>query len=202
MEIDETKLNKIKEEALANYVPILRDETMKIIEKHLDSIKPKKILELGTAVGYSAIKFARHLSEKGTIDTIERNEKRYETAIKNVKKMQLENVINIIFGDATEVMKNMQDENVYDIIFIDAAKGQYINFFNEARRLIKDKGYIIADNVLFHGLVNSDYNEHRNRTAVTRLREFLKIIKEDEKLESKIYDIEDGLAIIKVNKSI
>ncbi len=200
IKVDKEKIQAIKKEANQNFVPILRDDTMKIIEQNLDRIKPKRILEVGTAVGYSSIVFACHLEEDSKIDTIERNEKRFLKATENIKSTGLNNVINIIFGDANEVMKNIAEDNIYDVIFIDAAKGQYLNFLNEARRLIKDGGYIIADNVLFHGLVKSDYNEHRNRTAVTRLRQFLKIIEEDNMFDSKIYDIDDGLAIIKVNK--
>ncbi len=201
IKIDEKMLENIKKEAIDTFVPILRDETMKVIEQKLDEIKPKKILELGTAVGYSAIKFAKHLENDASIDTIERNEKRYIKAKENVQKMGLDSTINIIFGDATYVMKNMTRDNYYDVIFIDAAKGQYLNFLDEAKRLVKSGGYIIADNVLFHGLVNSDYNGHRNRTAVTRLRKFLEIIENDLCFESKVYDIDDGFAIIKVNKS-
>ncbi len=198
--LDEELLQKIKDEAIENYVPILRDNTMNLIEEKLKDLKPKNILEVGTAVGYSAIKFSKYLSENGNICTIERNEKRYAKALENVKMMKLESVINIIFGDANSVLKDIDGDGKYDVIFIDAAKGQYINFFNEARRLIKNGGLIIADNVLFHGMVMSDYNEHKNRTAVRRLREFLKIISEDKLLEPEVVDIDDGVAFIKVNK--
>ena len=198
IKVDEEKLLKIKEEAKDNFVPILRDDTMKIIEKKLDEIKPNKILEVGTAVGYSAITFAKHLEEGSIIDTIERNEKRFETAKKNINEMGLENVINIMYGDAKEIMKTLND--TYDVVFIDAAKGQYLVFLEEAKRLVKNGGWIIADNVLWQGLVKSDYNEHRNRTAVKRLREFLRIIEEDKEFESEVIDIDDGLALINVKK--
>ena len=120
--INEEKLNNIKDEAIKNFVPILRDDTMKIIEEKLNEIKPNKILEVGTAVGYSAITFSKYLAENGRIDTIERNEKRYNEAIKNIKDMNLQDVINVIFGDANEILKKLDDK--YDVIFIDAAKGQ------------------------------------------------------------------------------
>ena len=200
MQIDENLLREIKEEAINNFVPILRDDTMKLVEEKLESIKPKKILEVGTAVAYSAITFSKHLGIEGRIDTIERNEKRYDKAKENIAKFNLQNVVNVIFGDATEEMKKLPNDSNYDVIFIDAAKGQYLHFLEEAKRLIKNNGLIIADNVLWHGLVNSDYNEHRNRTAVTRLREFLKVIKEDKCFESEVIDIDDGVAFIKVRK--
>ena len=198
IKVDETKLQQIKEDAIKNFVPILRDKTMKLIEKKLDEIKPMKILEVGTAVGYSAITFSKHLEEGAKIDTIERNEKRFETATKNINEMNLQDVIKIFFGDAKEIMKNLNAE--YDVVFTDAAKGQYLVFLEEAKRLVKNGGWIIADNVLWQGLVRSDYDAHRNRTAVKRLREFLRIIEEDESFESEVIDIDDGLALIQVKK--
>lgn len=200
MQIDREMLEEIKKEAIVNYVPILRDSTMCLIEKRLDEIRPKKILEVGTAVGYSAICFSKHIAENGKIDTIERNEKRYNKAIENIAKFNLNKTINVIFGDAKEEMKKLPSDSNYDVIFIDAAKGQYLHFLEEAKRLIKNGGLIIADNVLWHGLVNSDYNEHRNRTAVTRLREFLRVIKEDKCFDSEVIDIDDGVAFITVKK--
>ncbi len=200
LQIDENMLLEIKNEALENYVPILRDDTMVLIENKLKELKPKKILEIGTAVAYSAITFSKYLDEEGRIDTIERNERRYEKAIENISKFHLEDTINVIFGDANDELKKLPNNSNYDVVFIDAAKGQYLHFLEEAKRLVKNGGMIIADNVLWHGLVESDYNEHRNRTAVTRLREFLRIIKEEECYESEIIDIDDGVAFIKVKK--
>ena len=193
-------LEELKKEAMQNFVPILRDNTMKLIEERLELLRPKKILEVGTAVGYSAITFSKYLDEGGKIDTIERNDKRYEKALENISKFNLQNAINVIFGDAKEEMKKLPDSSNYDVIFIDAAKGQYIAFLEEAKRLVKNGGLIIADNVLFRGLVLSDYNEHKNRTAVNRLREFLKIIKEEKCFDSEVIDIDDGVAFITVNK--
>ncbi|MBR1884581.1 MAG: O-methyltransferase [Clostridia bacterium] len=200
MQIDGNMLEELKKEAMQNFVPILRDNTMKLIEERLELLRPKKILEVGTAVGYSAITFSKYLDEGGKIDTIERNDKRYEKALENISKFNLQNAINVIFGDAKEEMKKLPDSSNYDVIFIDAAKGQYIAFLEEAKRLVKNGGLIIADNVLFRGLVLSDYNEHKNRTAVNRLREFLKIIKEEKCFDSEVIDIDDGVAFITVNK--
>lgn len=192
---------KIKEEALNNHVPILQDKSLEFICLLLRLINPKEILEIGTAVGYSAINFALELNENVKIKTIERNEKMYNKAIDNISSVSLSDKIEVVFADATEYLPNLKEENKYDVVFIDAAKGQYLKFLENAIRLIKDGGVIIADNVLFKGRVLSDYNEHKHRTAVNRLRDYISIIKEDERLNSTILDIGDGIAVSKVNKS-
>ncbi len=191
------KLNDIKRQALENHVPILQDVSLDFIQMILSVKRPNKILELGTAVGYSAINFSKYLSGKDCkIKTIEINEKMYNQAINNIKEMELEDKIEVIFADATEYLPTI-DENIekFDVIFIDAAKGQYPKFLDNALRLINDNGIIIADNVLFKGRVMSDYNEHRNRTAVNRLRSYIKTINENEILDSHVFDIGDGIAV-------
>lgn len=196
-------LDEIKRKALENHVPILQDVSLEFILKTLEEVKPNKILEIGTAVGYSAINFSKYLvGENSKIKTIEINENMYNIAIKNIKDMELEPKIEVVLSDATKYLLDM-DENKeqYDVIFIDAAKGQYMIFLENAIRLIKDGGIIIADNVLFKGRVMSDYNEHKHRTAVNRLRDYIKTIKEDERLTSQVYDIGDGIAVSIVNKN-
>lgn len=190
-------LDKIKEDALKEHVPILQDVSLEFINTILAVKKPNKILEIGTAVGYSAINFSKYLcGENSKIKTIEINEKMYNKAIKNIHDMELEDKIEIVFSDATEYLLTMDEkEEKFDIIFIDAAKGQYPKFLDNALRLINDNGVIIADNVLFKGRVMSDYNEHRNRTAVNRLRSYIKTISENETLESHVFDIGDGVAV-------
>lgn len=189
-------LNRIKEEALNDKVPILQDESLDLIETVLKLKRPNKILEIGAAVGYSAIKFSKYLDgENSKIKTIELNEDRYNIAVKNIADMELQDKIEIINDDATKYLATIPDTEKYDVCFIDAAKGQYNVFLEQALRLTKSGSIIIADNVLWHGLVLSDYNEHRHRTAVTRLRTFLKTIKEDERLDTKVFTIGDGVAI-------
>lgn len=189
-------LNRIKEEALNDKVPILQDESLHLIETVLKLKRPNKILEIGAAVGYSAIKFSKYLDgENSKIKTIELNEDRYNIAVKNIADMELQDKIEIINDDATKYLATIPDTEKYDVCFIDAAKGQYNVFLEQALRLTKSGSIIIADNVLWHGLVLSDYNEHRHRTAVTRLRTFLKTIKEDERLDTKVFTIGDGVAI-------
>lgn len=196
-------LEKIKKEALENHVPILQDISLEFIEVILDLKKPNKILEIGTAVGYSAIKFSKYLSGKDKkIKTIELKEDMYKVALKNVNDMKLNNVIEIINADATKYLKTIdeKDEN-YDVIFIDAAKGQYLVFLEEAIRLAKNNAVIIADNVYFHGRVLNGYNEHRHRTATNRLKEYIRIINEDDRLNSTVLNIGDGVAISVVSKN-
>ena len=202
--LDENKLKEIKKKAILEFVPIIADDSLEYISELLKEIKPKKILEIGTAVGYSSSNFCKYLSidqnnNDSYITTIERNDKRFKTAIENIKQLNLDKYINILYGDALDILPNLKNDT-YDVVFIDAAKGQYIKFLEEAKRLVKDKGTIIADNVLFHGLTLSDYNEHRNRTAVTRLRKFLDLINEDKQLDSKLVKVGDGLTVSLVNK--
>lgn len=198
---DENILSKIKEEALKNHVPILQDESLALILMVLNLKKPNKILEIGTAVGYSAINFSRYLDgENSKIKTIEIKDNMAEIARKNIKDMGLEEKIEVVQADATKYLETLDEENTYDVVFIDAAKGQYLVFLKEAIRLIKNGGVIIADNVLFKGRVLSDYNEHKHRTATNRLREYLKLIEEDKRLESTLVKIGDGVAISIVKK--
>ena len=190
----EEVLRNIKENALKNNVPILQDVSMDLIETILKLKKPNSILEIGTAVGYSAIMFSKHLDgENSKITTLELNEDRYNIALKNISDMKLSDKIEVILCDATKYLKEIDE--IYDVVFIDAAKGQYNIFLEEALRLTKPGSIIIADNVLWHGLVLSDYNEHRHRTAVTRLRTFLNTIRTDERLDTKVFNIGDGVAI-------
>ena len=189
-------LDKIKEKALKDNIPIIMDDTLEVMEKYLNEIKPKRILEIGTAVGYSAICFSKFVNEDGIIDTIERDEERIKEAKINIKDMNLENVINIYEGDAVEILPTLDQK--YDVVFIDAAKGKYPFFLKEALRMINKNGIIFADNILYKGYVMSDYNKHKQRTAVRNLREYIKEISENPNLETEILEVGDGLAISKV----
>ena len=190
------ELEKIKKKALEDKVPIIMDDTLEAVAKILSEIKPNKILEIGTAVGYSAICFSEYLQENGKIDTIERDTERVKEARENIKKAEVEDKINIYEGDAVEILPTLNDE--YDVVFIDAAKGKYPFFLNQALRMIRQGGVIIADNVLYKGYVMSDYNKHKQRTAVRNLREYIAEITNNDKLETKILEVGDGLAISKV----
>lgn len=191
--MNKIELQKIKQKALEEHIPIIMDETLEVIEKYLEENKPKRILEIGTAVGYSAICFTQILDENGIIDTIERDAQRVKEARENIKKAEVEDKINIYEGDAVEILPTL--DNKYDVVFIDAAKGKYPFFLKEALRMINKNGIIFADNILYKGYVMSDYNKHKQRTAVRNLREYIKEVTEDETCTTEILEVGDGLAI-------
>lgn len=188
-------LDEIKKNAINNHIPIIMDETLSVIEEIMIKRKPKKILEIGTAVGYSALCFLKFLENDGVIDTIERDHERVLEAKNNIENINIsENkTINILEGDATEILPKLDEK--YNMVFIDAAKGKYPFFLKEALRLLKKDGIIFADNILYKGYVMSDYNKHKQRTAVTHLREYIKLVTENPKLDTKILEVGDGLAI-------
>ena len=194
--MNKIELKKIKETALQDHIPIIMDDTLEYIYKLYKNKKISSILEIGTAVGYSAICFTEFLSDNGIIDTIERDENRIVEAKENIKKAEVENNINIISGDAVEILPTINKK--YDMIFIDAAKGKYPFFLKEALRLIDKNGIILADNILYKGYVMSDYNKHKQRTAVRNLREYIKEVSENPNLETKILEIGDGLAVSRI----
>ena len=193
--MNEQELEKIKQKALDEHIPIIMDDTLEVIAKYLEKIKPTKILEIGTAVGYSAMCFSKYLDENGKIDTIERDEERIKEARINIKKVGVEDKINIYEGDAVEILPTLNDK--YDIVFIDAAKGKYPFFLKEALRMLNKNGIIFADNILYKGYVMSDYNKHKQRTAVRNLREYIKEVSENPNLDTEILEVGDGLAISK-----
>ena len=187
----------LKKDALENHIPIIMDDTLEKIKEILEIEKPKKILEIGTAVGYSASCFVKY-AEDAIVDTIELDEERAKKAIENVKKIGVDENINIMIGNAVEILPTLSGE--YDIVFIDAAKSKYSIFLEEGIRLIRNGGLILADNVLYKGYVMSDYNKHKQRTAVRHLREYIKEVTENPSLETEILEIGDGLAITRVTK--
>ena len=172
------------------------DDTLEVIEKYLKDTKPQKILEIGTAVGYSAICFTEFLDKDGIIDTIERDVERIKEAKENIKKAEVEKQINIYEGDAVDILPQLN--NKYDVVFIDAAKGKYPFFLKESLRMINKNGIIFADNILYKGYVMSDYNKHKQRTAVRNLREYIKEVSENPNLNTEILEVGDGLAISKI----
>lgn len=196
--MNKEELIKIKQKALDEHIPIIMDDTLDVVAEILKKERPNRILEIGTAVGYSAICFSEYLGQEGRIDTIERESDRVKEARENIKKAEVEDKICIYEGDAVEILPTLNDE--YDVIFIDAAKGKYPFFLSEAIRLSHIGSIIIADNILYKGYVMSDYNKHKQRTAVNNLREYIAEINNNQNLESKILEIGDGLALSKVIK--
>lgn len=191
--LNKQELSKIKQKALEEHIPIIMDDTLEVISNILEKVKPTKILEIGAAVGYSAICFSEFLQEGGYIDTIERDVERIEEAKVNFKNVGVDNKIHLYEGDAVKILPTLDDK--YDVVFIDAAKGKYPFFLEHALRMLNDKGVIIADNVLYKGYVMSDYNKHKQRTAVRNLREYIAKVNEDANLNTEILEVGDGLAI-------
>ena len=194
--MNKEELEIIKQKALEEHIPIIMDDTLEVIEKELKANPPKRILEIGAAVGYSAMCFSEFLAKDGVIDTIERDEERIKEAKENFKKVGVEDKINLYEGDAVEILPTLNKK--YDMVFIDAAKGKYPFFLKESLRMINDNGIIFADNILYKGYVMSDYNKHKQRTAVRNLREYIKEVSENSNLETEILEVGDGLAISRI----
>lgn len=191
-------LTEIEEYGRSNKIPILLDDSLAYISNLLEALKPRRILEIGTAIGFSAISFSKYLAEDGRIDTIEIEALRVEQALENIEKVGVSDKIRVIEGDALDILPYLTEQ--YDVVFIDAAKGKYNEFFEHALRLCKPNGYIIADNVLYKGMVQSDYNKHKQRTAVTKLRAFIQMVQQNERLDSNLLDIGDGLMVCKMKE--
>lgn len=186
-------LKEIQIYAEENNVPIMTNDGITFLTNYIIKYKVQKILEVGTAIGYSAIMMAL-ANPEAEITTIERDEKRYLEAIKNIKKFGLEDRINLIYKDAFDV--NINEE--FDLIFIDAAKAQNTKFFEKFEKNLKNTGTIITDNMNFHGLVDKDPSEieSRNLRALLRkVRDYKKFLEENEKYETEFYDIGDGIAV-------
>jgi len=194
--MNKEELEKIKQKALEEHIPIIMDDTLEVVDRILKEVQPKRILEIGTAVGYSAMCFSEYLQGDGKIDTIERDEERIAEAKVNIKNVGVEDKINIYEGDAVEILPTLNEK--YDVVFIDAAKGKYPFFLKEALRMIKTTGVILADNILYKGYVMSDYNKHKQRTAVRNLREYIKEVTENPNIETEILEVGDGLAVSKI----
>ena len=191
-------LNALEKEALRTEVPIIRRATRDVLRYLLKTKKPARVLEVGTAIGYSAL-FMRHcLPETSKITTIEKVEMRLVEARKNLEKHDKTGQIELIEGDAVDVLQQLcEDGKTYDFIFMDAAKGQYIHFLPDVMRLLKVGGILISDNVLQDGdIIESHYAvERRNRTIYKRMREYLYELKHDEHLMTSIVPIGDGATL-------
>ncbi|MBR5474975.1 MAG: O-methyltransferase [Lachnospiraceae bacterium] len=186
---------QIAKEARADFVPIIRKETAAFLRTMVAMQRPKRILEVGTAVGYSAIMMAEAMPEDGHITTIEKYEKRIPLAKENFKRAGVEEKITLLEGDALEILKTLDEP--YDMIFMDAAKGQYIHFFADVMRLLKVGGVLISDNVLQDGdMIESRYAvTRRNRTIHARMREYLYELKHNEALSTSIIPLGDGVTL-------
>lgn len=191
---DEGFLLELRNYAEENHVPIVQPEVARLLVVLGSILKPSKILEVGTAIGYSSILLSRILPAGGVLDTIESSDTMAELARENVKKAGCKDVINIIEGDALDVLPYLDKK--YDFIFLDAAKGQYPEFFPYCFRLLRQGGLLVSDNILYKGMVaNDELVVRRKKTIVKRLREYLDHICNQAELETAILPIGDGVAI-------
>jgi predicted O-methyltransferase YrrM len=193
--LNENIIIQIKDYADKNNVPIMTDEGINYLLNYIKNNNIKNILEVGTAIGYSAIMMCS-VDASITVTTIERDEKRYLEAIKNIKKMQLEDRINLIYNDALEVTL---DEK-YDLIFIDAAKAQSAKFFERFEGNLNNDGTIITDNMKFHGLVDENLEDIKSRNLrqlVRKVRNYKTFLEENTRYETEFLDVGDGLAVSK-----
>ena len=186
---------QIKKEALADRVPIIRSETASLLKFFVSFAKPMQILEVGTAVGYSAIMMSEVMPEGAAITTIEKYEPRIPVARENFRRAGKEGVITLLEGDAMEWLARLSGP--YDMIFMDAAKGQYIHFFPEIMRLLSDGGILISDNIFQDGDIRESRFAvtRRNRTIHSRMREYLYTLKHTEGLVTSLIPIGDGVAV-------
>ena len=188
-------LNELEAEALRNHVPVIRRETQSLLKVLLQLKAPARILEVGTAVGFSALLMSTYGPEDCRITTIENYEKRIPIARENFRKAGRESQITLLEGDAQEVLKTLEES--YDLIFMDAAKGQYIHYLPSVLRLLAEGGCLVSDNVMQDGdVIESRFAvERRNRTIHARMRDYLYELKHNEELVTSIIPLGDGVAV-------
>ena len=194
--IENEKLKEMSNYAEKNHVPIIERESEEFINFLISMQKPKKILELGTAIGYWSISFAKRNKCIEKIDSVELKSEMAEIARKNISDLALDKIISVHESDAYDFLLDLDEK--YDLIFIDAAKGQYEKYFEAALKNLKEKGLIICDNVLFKGMIAEDSLVKRRKiTIVKRLRKFLRDISEDERFISSVVPIGDGVLLVR-----
>ncbi len=188
-----TMIKEIKEYAKENDVPIMQDEGIDFLTTFIIKHQITSVLEVGTAIGYSAIMMAL-ANPKLKVVTIERDEARYLEALKNVKKLNLEDRITLLFNDALDV--NIHDK--FDLIFLDGAKGQNINFFEHFERNLNDYGFVITDNISFHGYVQKDESEIKSRNLrglVRKIKAYIEFLKSNSNYVTTFYEKGDGISV-------
>ena len=198
-----TALCELRKEAEANHVPIILRDTEDLLESLVLLKKPTKILEIGAAVGYSSSFFAS-LDENIKVTTIEADEKTYETAKSNIKKLGYEDRVTILFGDAREVLENLAENNDkdYDLVFIDAAKSHYKAFWDLSMPILKDDALVICDNILMKGMTASDEFDVKKKykTSIRKMRDFLDYINSLDYAKTTTLSVGDGITISVLNK--
>lgn len=191
---EETFFLKLRKYAEENHIYIVKPQVERLLSVILSILKPEKILEVGTAIGYSSMLMLKYAGKSSHVTTIERDEEVLLMAKENIKMRGEEGRIRCIFGDASEVLEHLTGE--YDFIFIDAAKGQYRDHFEKSLKLIKSGGVILTDDVLYFGMTASDeFMVKKHDTITKKLREYLDFLCHDERFETNILPIGDGVAI-------
>lgn len=192
--LDNPQIEEFRNRALKDQIPIIHKEVQKQIQLLIHSNKIQSILEVGTAVGFSASVFAQTMGPKGQVDTIERSLKMIVQADENISQLGLKHQINLMIGDAQEKLEELT--KTYDMIFLDGAKGHYIHLLDDCLRCLKPGGLLISDNVLFKGMIASDDLVIRRKiTIVKRMRKYLEAISDHPQLVTSILPLGDGLAI-------
>ncbi|MFZ7131298.1 MAG: O-methyltransferase [Eubacteriales bacterium] len=192
---EDEEIAKFRKESEDRNIPIIHEEVANFIKVILHLHKPLKILELGTAVGFSSFFMAKIIdNDKLVIKTVERRDSFIDEASKNLEKLNYKGNIEILHGDALNILENLED--TFDLVFIDAAKSKYLDFLPYCFKLLKKDGIIISDNVLYKGMIaNDDLVERRQKTIVRKMRKYLKTITNHPSMESSILPLGDGLAI-------
>lgn len=187
-------LTGLEKQAKAEYIPVIQPEVAQHIRVLFQMAGVKTVLEVGTAIGYSAIIFASAIPEDGRVVTIELRPESAQIAIENIKSANLSDKILVIQGDAIEVMETIKDK--YDCIFLDGAKGQYVKFLPKCINLLNSGGILISDNILYRGTVaQTGFIPRKHRTIIRNLKEYLELISNHPQLETTILPIGDGLAV-------
>lgn len=187
-------LKEIEEYASEKSIPIVQRETARFLELMINIKKPSRILELGTAVGYSAILMSLSSHRKNHVITIERDKNMVKIAKENVKKYNLRKYIDVIEGDCLEILRDMSES--FDLIFIDAGKAHYNHFLPYCLKLLDKEGIIVADNVLFRGMVASDELVKRRKiTIVKRMRKYLNMVSDNDEFMTSVIPMGDGIAV-------
>ncbi len=191
----EDLIKEIEEYAREKHVPIMEQTSLDVMLQLLTFLKPGRILEIGAAIGYSAIRMAERLPDTAIL-TVERDETRYNEAIANIEKAGYSDRITVLFGDAFELADELKSYGSYQALFIDAAKGQYQRFFDEFYDQLEKGGVVFSDNILFRGMVAEErIEEKRFRSMVKKLRLYNEFLISHPELDTTIYPIGDGLAV-------
>jgi predicted O-methyltransferase YrrM len=185
-------IEEMRQYAKDNNVPIIQDEGLAFLKAIVKLYKPKRILEVGCAIGYSSSMMCLYCNCE--IYTIERDPIMYEQALKNIEALGLNDKIHVIFKDALEITNEL-DGLTFDMIFIDAAKGQYTKFFQKFTPLLENKGIVVTDNMLFHGLLDQQIQNRNLRQLVTKLKKYHDFLLNNEEYDTSIYDLGDGMAL-------